>query len=149
MTSAAQAKLLKVLAEHQGENAEASERDRYLDSVEDLYVRMRGWLDDASKQGLAQIRDGGGTAITESGLGAYYAPKLFLDVGRARIRFVPRGVGGEPGYRGRIDVDAADRIALLVLDDRGVWHFKRRQPAAEYEVNEASFADMMAELLER
>lgn len=145
MTRATQSSLLEVLKRHQKRGRGAV--NSYLDAVERFYAQVRGWMEPAVKQRLVVVRDGGGALISEAELGEYHAPTLLLDVGPNRVRFVPRGVHAEPDFVGRIDVDSRDRVALIVVDESGAWSLATRTPKTRVELDEGTFATMLAQIL--
>jgi hypothetical protein len=129
--------LLHLLRRHQkpAKSDRRAARDEYLRAVDALHAQIRTWLAKATDEGLVRITSGGTLDLSEEGAGKYAAPILLVDVGR----FV--------GARGRIDVDAGDRSAMLVLR-MGGWHFVERAPRARvHALTQASFTEAMRELL--
>lgn len=148
MASSKGSELINLLRAHQGAPApdRSDARDEYLRAVEALYSKIREWLADAIEQGLAKVTAGGAITLREEGVEPYDAPVLFVEVGPKRIRFEPQGFQ-IVAANGRVNVDAGDRTAMLVLvkDD---WSFARRTPKVQLlPLNEATFTEAMRELL--
>lgn len=139
--------LIELLKAHQAQEQPdwTTARDEYLHAVEGLYGQIRQWLEEAQKQGLVRVFAGGNVERSYEGLG-YQAPVLLIEIGRKRIRFEPHGFP-VIGARGRVDVDAGDRIAMLVLVDDD-WFFARRTPKVQrFPLTEDTFTEALRELL--
>ncbi len=150
MARAAKPNLIDVLERHQPAKVvdTTAKRDAYLRRLEDLYATIRGYLTEAQRRGLARVTAGGSVTLSEPGVDPYQAPVLYVDVGSRRVRFSPKGFA-VIGAEGRVDVDAGEKIAMLVHLKSG-WAFARRQPrVASFALTESSFAEAMDQLLAR
>lgn len=139
--------LMDVLEKHQDAARDwDTERDEYLGRVKSLYTSIRTWMAPSVKKGFARVSSGGVVTLREGGLPPYKVTILNVDVGRRRIRFEPKGFQ-IVGARGRVDIDAGDRIGVLVYNNDG-WSFARRQPERKlFKLNESTFTEAIAELL--
>lgn len=90
------------------------QRDEWLGSLDDLYSRLRNFLDKYISSGLIQF-ELSTIELDEENIGAYQAPMVNLRIGRRKISLQPIGTL-LIGSKGRVDVvGPTGTVSSLVL----------------------------------
>jgi hypothetical protein len=116
------------------------QRDEWLDDVTRLLGRIRTWVKKEEARGRVKVTETT-VDITEADLGEYRAPGLELRLpGGHLVRVEPRGArivsvvrsgARVVGLKGRVDMSAGSKRALLLRTGRDTWRILSSGAAAE------------------
>jgi len=114
--------------------------------IEELFNSIEQWLAPSVEEGLVELRRDG-YAHSDKQLGMLAEESLTLVVGASEIFMVPR-TGSIAGATVRVDMTRNElALPVVLMPDRG-WHFLVRDQGTRTEkVTEASFAEVLKELL--
>jgi hypothetical protein len=107
----------KFVASQQVTDPDIETRDEWLKDLDSLYQRIDGFLEKYIKGGSIS-RDFAEIELTEPGIGAYFAKRMDIKIGRQHVTLVPVGTL-LVGCKGRVDAEGSGgRAQILLVDER-------------------------------
>jgi hypothetical protein len=121
-------------------------QEKWLERVDNLYKKIRGWLSPLEKEGDLSIFASEIT-LNEPPLPAYDVEVLTIIIGDQRVSFVPKGtliIGAE----GRVDIKGHKGIRTIIFSGEK-WSLVERTPKLKLlTLDQKSFQDILNDVME-